>query len=101
MTPIYKKTFDSPVLAELNQITKKDWILLKSIDITIEEYEELKSIFIDPEYNKDRFSTDHLNLLYNKVIITIEGQTIVEYKSNIEIDQTSKKSKFFLGYKNN
>lgn len=82
MTPIYKKTFDSPVLEELNSLSQKDWNRLKSIDITHEEYIELNSIFKDPDYNKERFDIGTTNLKYSRVIITINGENGIEYINN-------------------
>lgn len=79
MTPIYKKIFNSPVLSELNQLTK-DWMILNSIDITLEEYNELNEIFNDLDYNKkDRFQIEFGNLVYNKVIITVDGKNCIKY----------------------
>jgi len=86
MTPIYKKTFDSPLLEELLRLTQKEWMKLKSIDITQDEYFELLTIFNDPEYNKEKFNLTRVSLLFNKVNITIDGQIIF----NSSDDQKSK-----------
>ena len=87
MIPTYLKTFDSPVLTKLIDLTK-DWIKLKSIDLTYDEFEELNSIFKDPDYNKrDRFEICSSNLYFNKVLITINGQNGISYiESKYPID---------------
>lgn len=77
MTPIYIKTFDSPLLAELLRLTQKEWMKLKSIDITNDEYLELLEIFNDPEYNKEKFNSTRKCMLFNKVIITVGGVNIL------------------------
>ena len=97
MTPIYKKLFDSPVLTELNTLAQKEWMLLNSIDLTKEEFQELWDIFHDPEYHKDKFvqchndlgyATEyhkdkfvqcHNDLGYAKIIITVDGMNGIEY----------------------
>jgi len=80
MTPIYKKVFDSPLLAELNTLAQKEWMLLNSIDLTKEEFQELWDIFHDPEYHKDKFHPDHdMDLHYAKVTITVDGMNGIEY----------------------
>ncbi len=96
MTPVYKKTFNSAVLTELTRLAQDEWRILKSIDITKAEYVELNNIFTDPEYtNKDRFHPDRMDLIYNKVSITIEGQNGIQYINNLE--QPKQKSKYFFG----
>ena len=79
MTPIYKKLFDSPVLTELNTLAQKEWMLLNSIDLTKEEFQELWDIFHDPEYHKDKFVQCHNDLGYAKIIITVDGMNGIEY----------------------
>lgn len=79
MTPIYKKVFDSPLLAELNTLAQKEWMLLNSIDLTKEEFQELWDIFHDPEYHKDKFVQCNNDLGYAKVTITVDGMNGIEY----------------------
>jgi len=79
MTPIFKKTFDSPTLVELKRLSDKEWMHLKSIDLTILEYLELVDIFADEEYTKQTFEIGRDNVTFNKVIITIAGQNGLSY----------------------
>lgn len=82
MTPIFKKIFNSPVLYELNRLTRDNqiWEELKGIDLTTAEWDELIGIFNDPEYiQRNRFDINTNTLSFKKVTITIEGQNGIDY----------------------
>ena len=93
MTPIYKKTFNSPVLDELNRLTREDqvWMELACIDITTAEWGELIDIFNDPDYIKrERFDIGSYTLSFKRVTITIEGQNGIDYINAIHDAQHPK-----------
>lgn len=79
MTPVYKKTFDSPLLIRLENIIRMNTDTLQSVDLTKEEFNELYDMFSDKEYFDKKFEPIHDQLMFDNVIITVNQESGITY----------------------